>query len=143
MNDQLTAEKHFIIDFDSTFTKVEALDILGEISLNAHPERELRLEKIAEMTDRGMAGEMSLRASLEVRINMLDACKSHLPELVTRLNQFISKSISRNKQFFEENAANTYIVSNGFKDFIVPVVARLGIKPQNVFANDFDLVFPE
>ena len=137
MNDQLTAEKYFIIDFDSTFTKVEALDILGEISLSTHPERELRLQKIAEVTDRGMAGEMSLRASLEARINMLDACKSHLPELVTRLNRFISKSISRNKQFFEENAANTYIVSNGFKDFIVPVVERLGIKPQNVFANDF------
>ena len=137
MSEQLTAEKHFIIDFDSTFTKVEALDILGEISLNAHPERDLRLQKIAEVTDRGMAGEMSLRESLEARIGILDAHQSHLQELVNRLSKLISKSISRNKQFFEENAANTYIVSNGFKDFIVPVVASLGIKAENVFANDF------
>ncbi|HEY9117293.1 MAG TPA: phosphoglycerate dehydrogenase, partial [Roseivirga sp.] len=49
----------------------------------------------------------------------------------------ISKSISRNKEFFEKNAENTYIVSNGFKDFIVPVVIDLGIKAEHVFANDF------
>lgn len=141
MSEQLTAEKYFIIDFDSTFTKVEALDILGEISLNGHPERELRLQKIADVTDRGMAGEMSLRESLEARIQILDAHRHHMDELVERLSKLISKSISRNKQFFEENATNTYIVSNGFKDFIVPVVTRLGIQPENVFANDF--VFDE
>ena len=100
MSAQLTAEKHFIIDFDSTFTKVEALDILGEISLNGHPERDLRLQQIAEVTDRGMAGEMSLRESLEARINILDAHQHHMDELVDRLSQLISKSISRNRQFF-------------------------------------------
>lgn len=31
--------KKFIIDFDSTFTQVEALDILGEISLINDPEK--------------------------------------------------------------------------------------------------------
>lgn len=141
MTDQLTAEKHFIIDFDSTFTKVEALDILGEISLDQHPEKNERLQRIAEVTDRGMAGEMSLRESLEARIEILDARESHLNELVTRLSKLVSDSITRNQEFFENNAAHTYIVSNGFKDFIVPVVTRLGIKPENVFANDF--VFDE
>lgn len=141
MTENLTAEKHFVIDFDSTFTKVEALDILGEISLQSHPERKERLDKIAEVTDRGMAGEMSLRESLEARISILDAHKSHLSELVQKLSKMVSKSISRNQEFFEQNAANTYIVSNGFKDFIVPVVTKLGIKPENVFANDF--VFDE
>ncbi len=87
MSAQLTAEKHFIIDFDSTFTKVEALDILGEISLNGHPERDLRLQQIAEVTDRGMAGEMSLRESLEARISILDAHQHHMDELVDRLRQ--------------------------------------------------------
>ena len=31
--------KKFIIDFDSTFTRVEALDILGEISLSNDPNK--------------------------------------------------------------------------------------------------------
>lgn len=137
MNQTTSEVQHFVIDFDSTFTKVEALDILGEISLAHHPEREERLQLIKDVTDRGMAGEMSLRESLESRINILDAHKSHIEELVKRLSQLVSKSISRNKTFFEVNAANTFIVSNGFKEFIVPVVTQLGIRPEHVFANDF------
>lgn len=134
---QLTTAHHFIIDFDSTFTQVEALDILGEISLAQHPEREQRLARIKEVTDQGMAGELSLRQSLEARIEILDAHRDHLNELVDRLGKKISKSFERNKSFFEQNAEHTYIVSNGFKDFIVPVVAQLGIKPSHVFANEF------
>lgn len=132
-----SVEQYFVIDFDSTFTKVEALDILGEISLSGHPERDKRLKHIQEVTDKGMSGEMSLRESLEARINILDSHRSHLSELIDRLNQLVSKSISRNKEFFEANAANTFIVSNGFKEFIVPVVTKLGIRPEHVFANDF------
>ena len=138
---QKTAVPHFVIDFDSTFTKVEALDILGEISLENHPEKEARLQKIKDVTDLGMAGELSLRESLEARIEILDAKKGHLDELVRRLSKLVSNSISRNKEFFEQNAGNTYIVSNGFKDFIVPVVIQMGVKPEHVFANDF--VFDE
>jgi D-3-phosphoglycerate dehydrogenase len=35
----MSKDKYFIIDFDSTFTQVEALDELGAISLQNHPER--------------------------------------------------------------------------------------------------------
>ena len=84
-----------------------------------------------------MAGELSLRESLEARIEILDALQDHLDELIARLSKPVSKSIHRNKDFFDQNASNTYIVSNGFKDFIVPVVAQLGIKAEHVFANDF------
>ncbi len=136
-----TQEKYFVIDFDSTFTKVEALDILGEISLQDHPEKEDRLQKIKEVTDLGMEGTMSFRDSLTKRIELLDANKKHLPLLIERLSQLVSKSISRNKTFFQSNPENTFIISNGFKEFIVPVVTDLGIKAENVFANDmvFDL----
>ncbi|WP_420386033.1 phosphoglycerate dehydrogenase [Roseivirga sp.] len=132
---------HFVIDFDSTFTQVEALDILGEISLENHPEKEDRLQQIKDVTDLGMAGELSLRESLEARIQILDAKRSHLEELVSRLRKLVSKSITRNQEFFHLNSENTFIVSNGFRDFIVPVVTELGVKPEHVFANDF--VFDE
>lgn len=134
---QTETNHFFVIDFDSTFTKVEALDILGEISLQNHPEREKRLFLIKDVTDRGMAGELSLRESLEARIEILDAHKDHLSELVFRLSKMISKSFKRNKNFLQDNAERTYIVSNGFRDFIVPVVQQLGIKPSHVFANEF------
>ncbi|WP_143961641.1 phosphoglycerate dehydrogenase [Litoribacter populi] len=129
--------KKFIIDFDSTFTQVEALDILGEISLENHPERTNRLEKIKEITDLGMEGQLTLRESIEQRIAILEANKSQIEELVKALKKKVSKSFDRNQEFFAENAEDIYIISNGFKDFIVPVVKSFGLKEENVFANEF------
>ncbi|GAB5522343.1 MAG: hypothetical protein Roseis2KO_02150 [Roseivirga sp.] len=136
MTTEAALQHYFVIDFDSTFTKVEALDILGEISLTGHPEREERLQKIKDITDGGMDGSLSFRESLEQRIELLDANEKHLDELVSRLSKLVSKSVSRNRTFFEENATSTFIVSNGFKEFIVPVVTPYGIRAENVFAND-------
>lgn len=130
-------DKHFVVDFDSTFTTVEALDILGEISLKGRSDRDDRLNKIKEITDRGMSGELSFRESLEERIGLLNAHRDHLPALIERLEQYVSKSFSRNKPFLTKHTERVYIVSNGFKDFIVPIVTRYGIKPENVFANQF------
>ena len=129
--------RHFVIDFDSTFTQVEALDVLGEISLENHPEKKKRLQDLVDLTNRGMAGELSFRASLEQRLALLDAEEKHLEALVNRLKSKISTSFIRNREFFNENHENIYIISNGFKEFIVPIVAEFGIKPENVFANTF------
>ncbi len=130
-------KKYFIIDFDSTFTKVEALDLLGEISLSGAQDRVQRLQKIKEITDHGMDGGMSFRESLIKRLELLDARKEHLTELVTLLKDRISNSFHRNEAFFREHADNIYILSNGFKEFVVPVVADYGVKTDHVYANSF------
>ena len=129
--------RHFVIDFDSTFTQVEALDILGEISLEEHHEKEERLQKLSDLTNSGMAGDLSFRESLEQRLALLNAEEQHLPKLVDRLRSKVSISFIRNREFFEENHENIYIISNGFKEFIVPIVKEFGIKEENVFANTF------
>lgn len=132
-----TKDNYFIIDFDSTFTKVEALDILCEISLAGKETKDEALAKIKEITDRGMAGELSFRESLEERIKLLDAHRDHLPELIGRLSNLVSESFARNKKFIASYSDHIYILSNGFRDFIVPVVSAFGIKPDNVYANEF------
>ncbi|MEM9328958.1 MAG: phosphoglycerate dehydrogenase [Bacteroidota bacterium] len=129
--------KYFIIDFDSTFTKVEALDVLGEISLEGKPHREQALHRIKEVTDLGMEGTLSFRESLEERVKLLEAHRDHIPVLVSRLSKQVSKSFKRNKEFLQRHADHIYILSNGFKDFIVPIVERYGIAEENVYANDF------
>ncbi len=127
----------FIIDFDSTFTQVEALDILGEISLANDPERDQKLQSIIDITDQGMDGSLTFRESLEQRIMILNATKSQINDLIDALKQKVSKSFERNKEFLQENASNIYIISNGFKDFIIPIVADYGIQESNVYANEF------
>lgn len=127
----------YIIDFDSTFTKVEALDVLGEISLIGRPDRNDVLDQIKVITDRGMSGEIGLAESLALRLKLLHAHRDHLPALVETLLGKISDSFQRNRAFITENADQIYVVSSGFREFIVPIVTSLGVKESHVFANTF------
>ncbi len=129
--------KHFIIDFDSTFTRVEALDVLGEISLRDRSDKQEKLQQIKDITDLGMEGKLSFRESLEKRLEIIQPHRDHLPELIARLSEQVSESFKRNKTFIRQYSGQIYILSNGFKDFIVPIVEHFGIAPQNVFANEF------
>jgi D-3-phosphoglycerate dehydrogenase len=133
----MTVTKKFIIDFDSTFTKVEALDILGEISLKDDPDKAKKLQAIKDITDQGMEGKLTFRESLVQRLDILDANKEQISALITALKKKVSDSFQRNKEFLKENADDIFIISNGFKDFVVPIVTDYGIKPENVFANEF------
>ena len=105
--------KYFVIDFDSTFTKVEAFDVLADISLQDHPEKETRKEQIHQITNKGMDGSISFRESLEQRLNLLSPSKHHLDPLIQRLKGSVSESFKRNKDFFQTYADNIFIISNG------------------------------
>ncbi|WP_439475341.1 phosphoglycerate dehydrogenase [Algoriphagus formosus] len=129
--------KKFIIDFDSTFTQVEALDILGEISLAGDPNSNDKLQAIKDITDRGMEGSVNFRESLEQRLDILKANRQQIGDLIKALKKKVSKSFERNREFLQENAEDIFIISNGFKDFIIPIVADYGISKENVFANEF------
>ena len=129
--------KNFIIDFDSTFTQVEALDILGEISLHDSPDKAVALQKIKDITDKGMDGSLSFRQSLTERLGILKAKKEHIEPLVNQLRKKVTKSFVRNADFLETYKDHIYIVSNGFKEFIGPIVTEYGIKNDHVFANTF------
>jgi len=126
-----------VIDFDSTFTKVEALDELADIALKGNPKQKQIVSQIREITEKGMAGEIGFADSLRDRVALLSANKLHLDQLITFLKGKISDSFQRNKTFIQENAESILIVSSGFKDFIVPVVEELGIPAENVYANEF------
>jgi len=129
--------KYFVIDFDSTFTKVEAFDVLAEISLDSHPDRENLKNQIKEITNKGMDGSLSFRESLEQRLRILSPNKRHLQLLVVALKDKVSASFIRNRDFFETYADRIYIISNGFNAFIEPIVTEYGIRPENIFANRF------
>ena len=127
----------YVIDFDSTFTKVEGLDELAAIALKGHKDRDKIVGEIKAITDKGMAGEIGFAESLKVRVALLPANRSHVTELIEFLMGKISDSFARNEAFLRENAPSVYIVSSGFKDFIVPVAMAMGILEENIYANTF------
>lgn len=127
----------YIIDFDSTFTQVEALDELARISLKSHPDKEAIFQKIEDLTNMAMEGKLSFSESLAQRVKLLEANEDHLKQLITRLKKKVSASFSRNAAFFKKHADEVLIVSGGFKEFITPVVSRYHIKKENIYANTF------
>lgn len=127
----------YIIDFDSTFTQVEALDELARISLKKHPEKEAIFQKIEDYTNLAMEGKLSFGESLAQRVKLLEANEDHLKQLITRLKKKVSASFSRNAEFFKKHADEVLIVSGGFKEFITPVVSQYYIKKENIYANTF------
>jgi D-3-phosphoglycerate dehydrogenase len=130
--------QYYIIDFDSTFTQVEALDELARISLKDHPDRESIYQQIEDLTNLAMEGKLSFADSLEGRIKLLKANRYHLTQLVKILRKKVSPSFSRNSKFFKNHADEVLIVSGGFKGFITPVVTEYHIKKENIYANTFE-----
>src|SRR5476649_2130051 len=130
--------QYFIIDFDSTFTQVEALDELARISLKYHPDRENIYKKIEDLTNASMEGKLSFTQSLEARVKLLEANREHLKQLITHLKKKVSTSFSRNTIFFKNHQDEVLIVSGGFKEFIIPVVTEYQIKKENIYANTFE-----
>lgn len=131
-------KRNYIFDFDSTLTKVEALDVLAEITLANNPRKDAVIQEIIDITNLGIDGEISFTTSLERRIQLLKANKADLNSLVEALKQQVSKSIENNKAFFEAYADDIYVISCGFKEFIDPIVAAYNIPSERVFANTFE-----
>lgn len=128
---------YVIIDFDSTFMQVEALEELAEIVLKGAANKEEVVAEIKAITSLGVDGKITFNDSLTRRLNLLKVHQRHLDKLVKRMKKKVSVSFSRNKAFFKKNKGRIYIVSNGFKDFIDPIVSAYDIAPEFVLANTF------
>ncbi len=131
-------KRNFIFDFDSTLTRVEALDVLAEITLVNNPKKEEIIQEIIDITNLGIDGDISFTESLERRIQLLNATKLDLENLISTLKKQVSVSIEKNKAFFEDFSDDIYVVSAGFKEFIEPIVAAYNVPAERVFANTFE-----
>lgn len=129
--------RKYVFDFDSTLTRVEALDVLAEMTLEGKSNKGEIIQEIQNITNLGIDGDISFTESLERRIKLLNAHKDDLEGLVTELRQKISKSIASNKEFFEKFSEDIYVISCGFKEFIDPIVKDYNIPSDRVYANTF------
>ena len=130
-------ERYFVIDFDCTFTQVESPEELAAIALKGNPQKEAILKKTKEITDAAMEGKISIADAIARRLELIRPEKKHVELLAQDLKKKITPSIARNKKFFKKYARNIYIVSSGFKEFIVPVVKSFGIPADHVFGNTY------
>lgn len=132
---------YLILDFDSTIIRGESLDELAVIALRDHRDADKIMQCIRDTTTLGMEGTITISESLKKRIELLHAKRTHFEELIPYLLTTISPSFYRNRNFLKTYNDNIYVISNGFKEIILPVVRELHIREDHVFGNTF--VFDE
>jgi D-3-phosphoglycerate dehydrogenase / 2-oxoglutarate reductase len=133
----MTGFSTYIIDFDSTLIRLESLDELARIALESNPQRETILAELSQLTKDGMNGKLQFSESLQRRLALFQANQEHVAALIDFLKGQFSTSVLNNSEWFAVNKEDIYVVSGGFEDYIVPVVAEIGITPDHVFANRF------
>lgn len=124
-----------ILDFDSTFVTVEALELLGEIVLEADPQREAKLAEVTALTEQAMNGDIGFSHALARRIEILKPGREHIAALVERLRDKVTPSIRRNRDFIQRAGERLYVVTGGFHEYVDPVVAEFAIPAERVLAN--------
>jgi len=133
--------RHFVFDFDSTLVQVESLPELARISLKHHPERAERLHEVERITELTATGKMSMAEGIALRIELASAHRKHIDSLIRVLKRSLTPSVKRNRLFFKSYRNHIYVLSNGFQEFIGPVLETLGLNSHHLFANS--LVFDD
>jgi D-3-phosphoglycerate dehydrogenase len=95
------------------------------------------LSQLHALTTQGINGLLPFEESLRRRLELFQTSRTHIDQLITLLKDAITDSALELEDWFEENMDNIYVVSGGFEDYIIPVVAELGIPASHVFANKF------
>jgi len=127
--------RNFVFDFDSTLVQVESLPELARISLRHHPERTERLREVERITELTATGKMSMAEGIALRLELASAHRKHVDSLIRVLRRSLTPSVKRNRLFFKNYRNQIYVLSNGFQEFIGPVLETLGLSSHHLFAN--------
>jgi D-3-phosphoglycerate dehydrogenase len=125
-----------IFDFDSTLVDFETLEALAELSLADAPDAADRRARVAELTDRAMAGEIDFAGALAQRLELLPVTRDHVQALAARASSRLAPSVARNLETLRRHADRLVIVSGGFREVIAPVADLLGVPADRLLAND-------
>ncbi len=115
-------------DFDSTLLRAESLDILSEMR-GAGEEARL-------LTARSMNGEIPLKSALSRKMDVLHPSRSDIQELVQRCEGLFvedAEEVIRSLRFLGKGV---FVLSSNFHSIIDPLVSRVGILKEEVFANE-------
>lgn len=133
----MNRDDYLIIDFDSTFIKLETLEEISKEALKNNSDRDKIQKEIEKITKQGMHGKLSFGESLKRRLALFSADKKDIDKINKKIKKNITESFLENKDFFQKHKKQIFVVSGGFKECIFPVTDEFGIPRENVLANDF------
>ncbi|PIA63195.1 hypothetical protein AQUCO_00200898v1 [Aquilegia coerulea] len=114
-------------DVDSTVCLDEGIDELAEFCGAG--------KAVAEWTVRAMGGSVPFEEALTARLSLFNPSLSQLQEFLEKRPPKISPGIDELITKLKANNTDVYLVSGGFRQMIQPVALLLGIKVENIYAN--------
>ncbi len=123
------AKRLVVIDVDSTLIRDEVIDLLAEEAG--------KVEEVADLTRRAMAGELDFTTALQRRVALLEGLDAEAIErVVGRLR--LTPGARRFVRTLRRLGFSTAIVSGGFRRITDTLRDRLGF--DHAFANELEIV---
>ncbi|XP_071446010.1 phosphoserine phosphatase isoform X2 [Hetaerina americana] len=120
-------------DVDSTVCQDEGIDELAKFCNKS--------DAVKKLTNEAMKGSMDYRESLSLRLGIIQPAwgvmKRFLESHPIKLTPGVEMLIST----LHDHKVPVYLISGGFRSLILPAALKLGIKPENVFANRIKFYF--
>ncbi|KAA5805432.1 HAD-IB family phosphatase [Alkalicaulis satelles] len=126
-----------VFDVDSTLLQVESLDFAVARALKAAPDGSQRAQRLSAITDKGMAGALDFRASLEQRIAIAGLTRHDIMPASVALADLITPGMDALTEALRAKGHGVFAVSGGFLELLGPALATLGFMPDDVRANRF------
>jgi len=124
-----------VLDFDSTIVRAETMELLAEVALRGREDADEIVARVRRVTAAGMEGRLGIAESLEQRLGLFRANRSHLPAVVRRLKAAIDPSFVAQGRLLALMRDRVLVVSSGFHECIAPVVKELGLRTDRILAN--------
>ncbi|WP_119343754.1 HAD-IB family phosphatase [Facilibium subflavum] len=123
---------HIIFDFDSTLIQFESLEMILAKALEAYPDK---IKKIADLTTKGMNGQMPFKEALYKRLEIAKPTKKAINAFI---NQYCPGALTLGMkgliQRLHQQGGMVHVISGGFKEVILPFTRYLNIPDENVHA---------
>lgn len=127
-----TPAKLVLLDVDSTLTTTEAVDLLAEYAGAA--------DRVAEITERAMRGELDFAESLRERVSTLRGLSTEIfDEVAPRMT--LSPGAELLVSAAKAAGAKVGVTSGGFTQLVSPLAERLGLDFSNANVLETEL-FP-
>ena len=117
----------FCFDVDSTVLNNEGIDQLSKY-LNID-------NKVSEITNMTMNGDMSFEESLNMRLNIIKPSINDINSFIDANVLEFTDGIIDFIRLLQKNGKIIYLVSGGFESLILPYAKILNIPKENVIAN--------
>ncbi len=122
-------------DFDSTVCTKESLDEVIALALKEYPEQTGLVERVEQITNQGMNGELDFIESVKARFVICPLNQSHFTLTGEHLKHNLTPGFTEVFAWLKSNDWDIYIVSGGFLSSILPSIKWLGLNPDRLFAN--------